>query len=419
MPLFFGNHRFPIYLVSQFLALVGDRATTLVFATLAGLAAPDNAGGATSLVAAVQIIPLFLFAYAGGALSDTLPRKWIMIVVDLVRLAAVLLAIATAQTHTPSLRGVYVLVFSLGVLSAFFNPAKRSYIPFLVDRTQLVLANWYVAVSEIIAMGSGLALGAWLLGNLTPSECLYITGSLFFCGQVLLWFLPGKASADNPSDEKTPSLLVQFREGWRHVRENHAVFAVLIRLTLPYYFGVGVIYAGIGLVAGQIAPDNTGKIVGDLLFWLATGALASFALRKVWQHFAEPLGASLSALGCALGCFLMWLFPGDIVLMHAKLFLCGVFVGLMYVRTNYLLHLFAAPAFVGRVMSVNELLGSFCFAVSAGGIGAAGIYFTPTTCWIGAMAVFLFAALALKSTAILKHPDNVARISSTLDSSMP
>lgn len=402
MVFIFGNRRFLVYLASQFLALVGDRATTLVFATLAGLAAPDNAGGATSMVAAVQIIPLFLFAYAGGALCDALPRKWIMIAVDLARLLAVLLAIITAQTHAPTLQGVYILVFVLGTLSAFFNPAKRSYIPFLVDSEHLVIANWYVAVSEIIAMGGGLALGSWLLGNLTPAECLYVTGSFYFCGQILLWFLPGKRPSGSESQECRPSLLTQLREGWHHVRTNQAVFAVLMRLTLPYYLGAGILYAGIGLVAGQIAPSNTGAVVGDMLFWLAAGALTSFGLRKIWQRFAEPMGAAISALGCAFGCLLMWLIPGGVPLMYTELFACGIFVGLMYVRTNYLLHIFADRAFVGRVMSVNELLGSFCFAIAAGGIGAAGRYFTSAECWLGAMMVFLGAAVALKFEKVLR-----------------
>jgi MFS family permease len=88
----------------------------------------------------MQLIPILLFAVAGGALADVFDRRRLLVVAQLGMATGGLVLALSVLTSTPSLGLVLVLAF---VLTAFFvveHPARTSSVAWLVPRTRLTAA---------------------------------------------------------------------------------------------------------------------------------------------------------------------------------------------------------------------------------------------------------------------------------------
>lgn len=84
------------------------------------------------LVLATQTAPAVILMLVGGLAGDRWPRRWVMIVADILRCAAqASLAILLALGH-PSLFALLALAACVGVGNAFFVPAEIGLIPQIV-----------------------------------------------------------------------------------------------------------------------------------------------------------------------------------------------------------------------------------------------------------------------------------------------
>jgi MFS family permease len=125
-----------------------------VFATVAlSLLVFDLTGSAlgVSVVVAVEIVPVLLFAPFAGTLIDRLPRVQVMVAADLLR-AVLAAALIFASGNVVA---VYVIAFALSIGTVLFNPAANSTLPTLVSDRELVAANsgiWTAAVLSQIAL---------------------------------------------------------------------------------------------------------------------------------------------------------------------------------------------------------------------------------------------------------------------------
>ncbi len=376
---------FSPFVLSQLVSLMGDRISTLAYVTLAASAAGSRGGAVAANVAAIQIAPVFLFSYPGGVLSDRLPRKWLMWWIDVLRcllVAAFVLVLRTGQGVAP----IYLCVLLLGMLSALFNPAKRSFIPFLVPSTLVRRANWWVVVSEVVAMLLGIGLGTLLLRVFSPRLALLFDSFSFLLALGILLWVSGHL--DGSSGAPAEGLGSTFREGWDCVVQSAMLRGLFLYLNLPFFLAAGLFYAAANHWAVAQRPDLAGAALGPLLLCLALGALGSFLLRRWVETWGEIRGGALTfGAGAVLILALSTVARRGIVWTGPLVFLVGVAVGLTYARSNYLLHLHTPPEVVGRVMSLREILGGIAFA---GSVGVSGFLhaFDARTGWVAAAVVF-------------------------------
>ena len=86
-------------------------------------------------------LPTLLFGVLGGAFADRFDRRRMVIVVDLCRVAALVVLVATIVTGTVSIAVVLITLFILATAETFADSASSTFLPSLVDREDLGLAN--------------------------------------------------------------------------------------------------------------------------------------------------------------------------------------------------------------------------------------------------------------------------------------
>ncbi len=120
----------------------------------------------------VEFLPFILFTLPAGVWVDRLRRRPILIAGDLGR-AVLLATIPLAYlADVLTLGQLYVVGFFVGVCTVFFDVAYQSYLPGLVERSQIIDGNSKLEVSRSAAQISGPGLAGLLVEIFTaPTPC--------------------------------------------------------------------------------------------------------------------------------------------------------------------------------------------------------------------------------------------------------
>jgi MFS family permease len=268
-----------------------------------------------------------LFQLLGGALSDRLSPRVLMLVSNAVRavVAAVITAIVWADAT--QLWHLYVLSVAFGLADAFFVPAYMSVVPILVIDDQLQASNALLrGTARFMAL-----LGPAVAGIVISTQSLWMAFAIdtatFVFGAVTVWLMKPQKRTVTPAEKEQAvsglkglfeSIGGGLRYAWRHPLIRTLLFFIaaiefsfagpssvgLAALAKTRFesaggasalgwmlsaFGAGML-AGI-LVAGSIGvTQRRGRLVigGSLLLGLGL-ALVGFATQVVWASLALAL----------------------------------------------------------------------------------------------------------------------------------
>lgn len=388
------NRNLYLFIASQFIALVGERISTIAFISLASQLNPLDSSESTSLIGAFQIVPIIIFSFAGGYLADKFSRKSMLLLLNTIRVFTILIVLFLYKINQPSIFVIYIAVLMLGLITSLYNPGKKSFIPFLVENNEEKIknGNWYLTVSEIIAMLFGIGIGTFLL-NFIPANKLLIFDALFFIVSIsIIFFLP---KMNTYSSSKKSNFIKEFKDSLRIVKTNKPVFGLMLFLVLPFYISSGLFYAAASHWAAVISPQNTGEALGRLFLVLATGAIFSYLFKKVVDtkndYSVIKYLFLLNAI-CILG---LTLFPEEQqYLTYLLTFITGIFVGLLYPRTIYLFQFLVDKASIGKITSLNEIIFSISFVGVVLLSVLAGNLFTYKIGWF-INSMFLFGTFVI------------------------
>ena len=136
--------------VSQFGSQVGQLALPLV-----AILVLDASAFEVAALTTVEFLPFILFTLPAGVWVDRLPRRPILIVGDFAR-AALLVTIPIAYlADALTLGQLFVVGFLVGSFQVFFDVAYQSYLPSLVDRSQIIEGNSKFEITRSAAQVGG------------------------------------------------------------------------------------------------------------------------------------------------------------------------------------------------------------------------------------------------------------------------
>src|SRR6185503_9276069 len=122
-----------------------------------------------------------------GVWVDRLRRRPILVIADLGR-AVLLASIPIAYAFDVLTLGqLFVVGFFFGILTVFFDVAYQSYLPSLVDRTQLVDGNSKLEISRAAAQLGGPGLAGVLIGRLNAAAAIVIDSVSFLFSAFFLF----------------------------------------------------------------------------------------------------------------------------------------------------------------------------------------------------------------------------------------
>lgn len=201
---------FRLLWAGQTVSLVGDGITTIALAwqTFELTRSPVS----LSLVLLARSVPMLVFLLIGGAVSDRLPRRAVMLASDVVRGVTVGVIAVLSGSGVLEVWHLVVLAAVFGAADAFFQPAYSAIFPDLLPKSLLLQANSLTSATRPLTLFlAGPALGGLLVGALGSAAAFGVDATTFVVSAACLIAMrsrPGPGSSDR-------TILSEIGEGLR------------------------------------------------------------------------------------------------------------------------------------------------------------------------------------------------------------
>lgn len=283
-----SNRNYSALWLGQLLSQIGDR-----FRFIAVLVIVNNLTGgdplAITLLTLTVAIPQFVFGLLGGAVSDRVDRKTVMIASDVLR---GLFVLPVLLVNDPGrLWIIYACSIGMEIVSVFFYPARNAVLPNIIGPGQLMAANALMQGSYIVSLIVGSALAGYLTNLIGTDFAIVFDSATFFfsVGAVALMTVPPLAAAANGERPTPKELGRDIIDGLRFIRGRRDLLTILtvsavamlglgsiIVLGISYLEtrlhlsaeGYGNTIAALGagiLIGGAIISRIAGRVLGNVL----------------------------------------------------------------------------------------------------------------------------------------------------------
>jgi MFS family permease len=314
--------------------------------------------------AALFTVPHLLFGLLIGAWTDRTDRRRLMIVTDILSMAAVGSVPVAAIAGVLSVWWILVVVFVASTLGIFFEAAAFGAIPSLVEQADLVTANGRIQATFAGASVLGPLVAGALLVVLPVDRLLVVDAATFVVSAVALSLI--RRPFNGPLTARRSTTIRQdIVEGLRYVLRHPVLRNISAMMALVNLVSVTA-FAQLVLLAKERYAATDSQIgllfaaggVGVVLFSLAAGPL-----RKRWSFGNVALGALMVSGLLTIG------------LAYAPTFLIAVAcwglssgLGTMFnINTGSLRQAIVPNQMLGRIITIAMVL-----AWSANPIGAIG-----------------------------------------------
>jgi MFS family permease len=266
------------------------------------------------------MIPFAVIGPVAGVFVDRWNVKRTMIASDLIRAG-----LALSLVFTTSLGQVYVVLFFLSAVSAFFVPAQTVTLRTIVPREGLLAANSLVQQAFQIMRIFSPALAGWIVTSFGASPCYYVDFVSFIVSASLITTLViarepvVPAAGSHPIKSVLNDLMVGVRFIFTHATISYVILAMAAGMFAISCFGpliavyvrdelqasarwFGIINAmiGVGMIGGTLIMSRLAQKVSKthLALW---GLLTMGAFVVVLAAFKTIPAASISMFGVGVG----------------------------------------------------------------------------------------------------------------------
>ena len=349
---------------AQIISYLGDRLEQMGIIALFTAAGYHSVTAAMALIAVLVIAPHMLISPIAGWVVDRVDRRYVMIASDLIR-AVIVMTLPFAFPRYGE-TAVYTSVLLIGVLTAFFNPAKSALIPRLVPDRALQAANGLSATTNIIAtmigsfIGGHLAHGMGVDQGRSPVPFFLIDMASYLISAGLLWRIvvdsrPQRAETSGAANANSEKILpfIAAKEGVLAMLFTASLFWAVaaaaysaINSFAYVRFGGGV--AGIGNMQAAL---GLGMLLGAVVIGRRATPVDAFA-RYIWPVL---LGVAATAVVLA-GSHRFYLSVLAVMLLGALGAVVLVLVDTGLQRTT-------PDELRGRIFGVKEQVTSITFVI--------------------------------------------------------
>ncbi|WP_193367663.1 acyl-[ACP]--phospholipid O-acyltransferase [Pelagibius marinus] len=388
------SRRFLPLFATQFLGAFNDNLfkNALVVLVLFRIAADEGGRGEMLAAAAAGlfVLPFFLFSATAGQLADKYDKARMIRGVKLAEVAIMLLAaLGFAWERTDFL---FVVLFLMGIQSAFFGPLKYGILPQHLDTKELVGGNALIEAATFLAILLGTIAGGLLI--LADGGVTVISG-----GIIVVALLGWAASLMIPAaPAPAPQLKVNWNFVWetgeilRHAAARRDIFLSILGISWFWLVGLSFLalfgpYAknvlggdeqvitlfltvfSIGIGVGSIGCDRLlkGEVSARTVPFGALG-MAVFSIDLYFASLAAQPAVPpevLAGVGTFLAQAAHWRILADLLLIS----ICG---GLYIVPLYAIVQARAEPEHRARTIAANNVMNALFMVIGA---GAAAVLF--------------------------------------------
>jgi MFS transporter, DHA3 family, macrolide efflux protein len=165
------NRNIMYYLIGAGISQLGNILTGLGFLFMAYKL--TDSGSLTTIVAIAQAMPYLLFGLIGGVVADRVPKKQLLILLDLIRIPMLVLLMVLYSLNLLVFWHLIVVSFLIQSVGCFYNPAHRAVFQMITSTENRTTAN---SLLDTVARG---------VQVLTPIFSLGLLGS----GQIQFFYI--------------------------------------------------------------------------------------------------------------------------------------------------------------------------------------------------------------------------------------
>jgi MFS family permease len=387
---------FRLLFIGEATSLLGDQFALVAMPWLALQLTGDPL--TLGIVLALEGVPRAAFMLLGGAVTDRLSPRGIMLTSDIVRvgLTAVLaVVVLTGAAHTWML---YVFGLGFGLVAGFAVPAGNSIVPTLVAEEDLQAGNAVVmGVGQLVGFVgptvAGILIGGYAHSYLGIGLAFGIDAASFAVSAVCLALIGSASRRLADVSDTSGGVWRSIVAGLRHLWVDETLRLVYLLLMAVNFLLIGPILVGIPVLADQRLPQGAlafGLLMsaysgGNLIGYLFAGSLPRLGARGMRLVFAGLLtgfGVVFAALG----------FITSTWLDFALLFALGTGNGYVAILMFTWVQTRTPKAMLGRMMSILMLTSTGLVPVSQAVAGAVSKW-NLTLLFVGAGVLVLIVTL--------------------------
>ncbi|MFQ3546585.1 MFS transporter [Halobacillus rhizosphaerae] len=222
------NKGYMTLMAAQAVSSIGDWLSIVAVITLVGLkwnASPME----VSFIILCLAVPMALLGPVAGTVADRFSPKTLMVLSDLVR-AGLILLLAAADT----IWVVYVCLFTIGIFSAVFIPAKNGKLKELVPDGDMKSAMSITSMIDSSTKVLGPLLSGVLVAAVGVKPVFFIDSSTFLISSLFIFFLPNALvwvkDVEGVEPQKKTSFKEEFLEGISFIKADRYILAGLFFL---------------------------------------------------------------------------------------------------------------------------------------------------------------------------------------------
>jgi MFS family permease len=293
-------------------SLLGDQFTLIATPWL--VLKMTNDPMALGIVLALEGIPRAVFMLLGGAITDKISPRLVMLIANVTRFFLTAMMATLVYLGIAQMWMIYGFGLAFGIIAGFAIPAENSIVPLLVKDEDLQAGNSLIMGVTQLAGFFGPTIAGILIGGFSSSNTgivlsFVIDALTFIVSAITLWLIQvGKIlnASNNPvSQENVWSSILA---GIKYLWDDRALRLIFLVLMAVNFLMMGPLLVGIPVLANQRLPEGAvayGLLLsafagGNLVGILTAGSLTrpgASTMKVILISFIAAFGLVVGALG--------------------------------------------------------------------------------------------------------------------------
>jgi MFS family permease len=326
---------------------------------------------ALGIVLALEGIPRAAFMLLGGAITDRLSPRLLMLLSDLIRFILTTLMAVAVFSGWVQMWMLYAFGIGFGLVAGFAVPAENSIVPMIVEEADLQAGNSIMmGIAQLVGfIGptiAGILIGGYANSTVGIGLAYALDAASFAVSAICLWLIRTGSRQPSTGDAvANETLWASILTGIKYLWDDHPMRLMFLVLTAVNFLLIGPIMLGIPVLASQRLPEGAvafGLLMsafagGNLIGYLAAGSLprpGGTTIRVVLLVLLAGFGAVVGSLG----------FIGSTWIDFALLFLLGTGNGYIAIILFTWMQTRTPKEMLGRIMSILMFSSTGLFPIS-------------------------------------------------------
>lgn len=256
---------------------------------------------ALGILLALQGVPRAVFILVGGAITDRLSPRLIMMLSDISRFVLTGLMAFVVFTGIVHMWMLYVFGLAFGFVAGFAIPAENSIVPMLVAEQDLQAGNsLMMGVAQLVGFVgptvAGILIGGYSHSHFGIALAFAVDSLSFAVSAVCLWLLRGARRRSAAGHVQNETILESVVGGLKYLWNDTVLRLVFLIIMALNFLLVGPLLVGIPVLAHQRLPEGA-VAFGLLMSAYAGGNLGGYLLAG---SLPRPTAAGIRILMVAL-----------------------------------------------------------------------------------------------------------------------